>query len=176
MYSVYALVDPRNESIHYIGMSKNAWRRYAMHLLIPSKATPAKNAWVEELRKLDLSPLLTILEVVETEEETREREVHWIQHYLDLNVPLVNVAKTGKTSMRKVDLSLVVEAFPPSAEMLETLITPQQIAEESGISEFTVKRLLRSGELRGLKVGSKWRIRPSDVQDYLNKQAKQDKK
>lgn len=95
MYSVYALVDPRDDTIRYIGMSKNVWRRYAMHLLIPSKGAASKTAWIKRLKEIDLAPLLTILETAETEEDALKRETYWIKHYLKQDTPLLNVAKTG---------------------------------------------------------------------------------
>jgi excisionase family DNA binding protein len=59
---------------------------------------------------------------------------------------------------------------------MEDLLTPEDVAKRLNVSEYTVRRLLRTGELQGLKVGGQWRITPSAVKDYIDKQAKQDKK
>ncbi|MGI5835345.1 MAG: helix-turn-helix domain-containing protein [Chloroflexota bacterium] len=48
------------------------------------------------------------------------------------------------------------------------LLTPQQIASMLQISVGTVLRLLRSGRLRGVKLGRHWRVRPADLDLYLN--------
>jgi excisionase family DNA binding protein len=48
------------------------------------------------------------------------------------------------------------------------LLTPDEAAGILGLSPFTVRRLLREGELPGRKVGKRqWRIRRTDLDDYL---------
>lgn len=48
------------------------------------------------------------------------------------------------------------------------LLTPEEAAGILGLSPFTVRRLLREGELPGRKVGKRrWRIRRTDLDDYL---------
>ena len=165
MYSVYALTDPRNESICYIGMSRNVWRRYAMHLLMPGKTTPAKNAWIEELKKIDLAPLLKILETIETMEEAGKQETYWIRHYLSLNAPLVNMAKTGKAfPTRQKNPKITMPEVPPNGGYL----MPEEIAQTSGVSTDTVLRLIKRKELRAYKISGVYRIKPEDLQQYLD--------
>lgn len=53
----------------------------------------------------------------------------------------------------------------PSAE---EWFTPVDVARLLHVSTATVTGLLRSGELRGSKVGSRWRIRRSALDDYLD--------
>src|SRR6266496_4132123 len=130
MYSVYALVDPRDEAIRYIGMSKNVWRRYAMHLVMASRMTPEKDAWVKELNRLDLSPLLKILEIAETKEEARKRETHWIQHYLNIDAQLINMVNTGKPFPIRARI-------PPSlSEALtkQAMLTLEEVATAVGVA------------------------------------------
>ena len=48
------------------------------------------------------------------------------------------------------------------------VLTPKQAAELLQLNEETVRRLLRSGQLPGCKLGPRqWRIRRGDLQDYL---------
>ena len=49
----------------------------------------------------------------------------------------------------------------------EQLMTPKQAAERLIVSEKTVKDWLRAGTLKGIKVGRLWRIRESDLQEFL---------
>jgi excisionase family DNA binding protein len=52
--------------------------------------------------------------------------------------------------------------------MTNTLLTPDEAAQMLGLSPFTVRRLLRQGELPGRKVGKRqWRIRRVDLEEYL---------
>ena len=42
-------------------------------------------------------------------------------------------------------------------------LTIPEVAERLRVSDKTVRRLLKRGELRGLKVGAQWRISTSDL-------------
>ena len=52
------------------------------------------------------------------------------------------------------------------------LLTPDQAAETLQVEPSTVKRWLRQGRLAGIKPGKEWRIRESDLQEFLLKQKK----
>ena len=62
---IYALVDPRDNTTRYVGMSKDAQSRLQQHL---SGYTGGKAAWlwIKELKELGVSPELHILETIET--------------------------------------------------------------------------------------------------------------
>jgi excisionase family DNA binding protein len=52
--------------------------------------------------------------------------------------------------------------------MTNLLMTPEEAARILGLSPYTVRRLLREGELPGRKVGKRqWRIRRVDLEEYL---------
>jgi excisionase family DNA binding protein len=49
------------------------------------------------------------------------------------------------------------------------LLTPSEVAEMLQVTDNTVTAWLREGRLKGLKVGIRaWRIRPSDLQSFLD--------
>ena len=50
---------------------------------------------------------------------------------------------------------------------LPDIITPKQLAEFLQISEMTVKRALKSGELNGFKVRRDWRIEKESVINWV---------
>lgn len=53
--------------------------------------------------------------------------------------------------------------------MSVVLLTPDEAARLLGLSPFTVRRLLRQGEIPGRKVGKRqWRIRRADLDQYLS--------
>lgn len=60
--------------------------------------------------------------------------------------------------------------------MNDKLFTPQQVADYLQVDFRTVYGLLRSGKLKGVKVGRVWRVRPEDVESYLRQNIKQDGK
>jgi excisionase family DNA binding protein len=45
--------------------------------------------------------------------------------------------------------------------------TPKEVAQELRVTERTVYEWLTSGRLRGMRAGSRWRIRPEDIQAFL---------
>ena len=53
----------------------------------------------------------------------------------------------------------------------EQLLTSAQVANHLQIQERTVTRWLRDGYLRGSKLGKEWRIAPSDLQDFIERNA-----
>lgn len=53
---------------------------------------------------------------------------------------------------------------------MEKLLTPEQVAEHLVVAERTVYEWLRSGRLRGIKVGRLWRVREKDLEAFLQRQ------
>ncbi len=53
---------------------------------------------------------------------------------------------------------------------MEKLLTPEQVADILQVSVKTIKNWLRSGKLRGVKMGQLWRIEQEALQEYLNRQ------
>lgn len=53
----------------------------------------------------------------------------------------------------------------------EPLLTVSEVARMMRVSNMTVYRLIKSGELPALRVGKNYRIRNSDVDRYLDDQA-----
>ena len=51
--------------------------------------------------------------------------------------------------------------------MIEKLLTPEQVAESLQISKITVMTYLRTGKIKGIKVGRLWRIQECDLRDFL---------
>ena len=52
-------------------------------------------------------------------------------------------------------------------QQFAALSAPKEAARRLGISLPTIYRLLRGGELSGVKVGGQWRISDASIQTYL---------
>ena len=50
----------------------------------------------------------------------------------------------------------------------DDLLTPREVAEVMRVSTMTVYRLIKSGELRAIRVGKHLRIRGDDVATFLD--------
>ncbi len=53
------------------------------------------------------------------------------------------------------------------------LLTPGQVAERLQLQERTVTRWLRTGYLRGFKLGKEWRVSSEDLRSFIEHQRQQ---
>jgi len=88
-YSVYVLVDPRNGSVHYVGITKNVEQRYYYHCL-GCDSTSKACAWIRKLKEQDIKPLLVIVEEVDGWDAAYRRETYWMNLLLEAKTPLLN--------------------------------------------------------------------------------------
>jgi excisionase family DNA binding protein len=51
------------------------------------------------------------------------------------------------------------------------LLTVADLARNLGVSRWTVYRLVRSGDIKAVRVGERIRFRPADVDAYLERDA-----
>jgi len=51
---------------------------------------------------------------------------------------------------------------------MEKVFSPEQAAKLLQLSPVTVKKYLRTGVIKGVKMGTKWRIPESDLQAYVD--------
>ena len=49
----------------------------------------------------------------------------------------------------------------------ETMLSVKDIAKTLSVSENTVRRWIAEGKIKGLKFGRQWRLRPSDMAQWL---------
>ena len=54
--------------------------------------------------------------------------------------------------------------------MSRELLNIKQVRDMLHLSERTIFRLIKSGDLSGLKVGREWRFEQSDIDTYLDRQ------
>ena len=145
MQSVYGLVDPRDDEIFYIGKAIDVRKRFAHHLYAPHQ-NDAKNKRLSELKQLELSPLLFIIEENIDDDLIHEREKHWILYYQAKGAPLTNIIyglkdvvklehKREYTMMEQKDTYDIQELFA----LLPIAIA--ELARRSGINEVTLARM-----------------------------------
>ncbi len=53
----------------------------------------------------------------------------------------------------------------------EPLLTPSRVAERLQLQERTVTRWLRTGYLRGFKLGKEWRVSSEDLRSFIEHHA-----
>lgn len=60
--------------------------------------------------------------------------------------------------------------------MPETLLDIEQVAEQLKVSTRTVRRIMRVDEIKGFRVGKRWRFTQSEVDAYLKRQQEAEEK
>ena len=98
-YSIYALIDPRDGAIRYIGMTRDIYQRMRQHSRCVGDNS-AKNAWIEELQQEQLMFIMHSLEKVKTIEQALARELYWIDYYQRQGAALLN--RTGIHASQKI--------------------------------------------------------------------------
>ena len=57
----------------------------------------------------------------------------------------------------------------------DALMTVKEVAKYLHVVQLTVYRMIDRGDLPAIKVGSRWRIRRQDLEDYLRRSTSQPK-
>jgi excisionase family DNA binding protein len=55
----------------------------------------------------------------------------------------------------------------PEKKAHDELLTPEEAATRLKVSRLTIGDWLRSGKLKGVKVGRLWRVRERDLENFL---------
>lgn len=139
-YFIYELIDPRTQTIRYVGITMDPKYRYVQHHNTGSQANEAKCDWINELVEQGLAPIMNILEtVMEGEAAARKQERHWIQTYVAQGIDLLNVqgmpVERHPVSKRQVVEEECEEPKDTTITLSKTvvvrLITPEEAAELS---------------------------------------------
>jgi hypothetical protein len=91
---IYILVDPRDRSIRYVGVTiRGTSSRIAAHLNDAGKVgyNRLKSEWLRSLRDEGLSPEVFVVEVANASDRY-EIEKRWIRAFTEIGAPLVNGA------------------------------------------------------------------------------------
>jgi len=116
-YFIYQLVDPRDNLPRYVGITQSMKARYDQHVA-GELSNLQKNAWVQDLRRVNLLPLMKELERIDSSEfEALQRERHWIRSLIENGMPLVNKMGVVAEPMEKISFYLT----PDEARKLNDL-------------------------------------------------------
>lgn len=161
-YFIYALIDPRDNVVRYIGITRNIYKRLTEYMDDPW-GNERKKKWITELKQLGLSAEMEILEDIEAGPDAQmvatEREEYWIQEYLRSGAPLLNIQGVtkpyprvkkkllAKTSDKSIStISIFKPPISDFQDLLENMpATLTELARRSGVSERSIMRM-RDGE------------------------------
>jgi len=92
-YVTYAISDPTNGLFVYVGQTRDFERRKKQHLAAHRLKRPPRGsikAWLKTKHREGIEPVFTVLEVVETEEESLVSETKWVEKIAALGQGLYN--------------------------------------------------------------------------------------
>ena len=87
---VYVLADPRTGDIRYVGGSNNPQRRLKEHLYDCAVPENSKRQWIQELKRLNMLPLVVEIMDCDSEKQLSEEEIHWTRRLRLAGCDLVN--------------------------------------------------------------------------------------
>jgi len=90
--AIYALIDPRDGAVRYVGKSKNPEKRRNAHC--HRQCSAGLKRWIDELNTFGLKPSFEVLELCGAK-DWPERERFWISEQRKLTVELLNVCNGG---------------------------------------------------------------------------------
>lgn len=100
-YAIYALTDPADNLVYYVGQTCKPQRRFAQHLAARHHKG-SKAAWLRRLEQQGQQPIMQILEFVESEEAASAKEQEWIHHFLQKGMPLLNAQTQPKAKVEAI--------------------------------------------------------------------------
>lgn len=93
---IYALLDPRNAAVRYVGKTRNSLSiRLHAHCSNCRRETNHKANWLRQLFALNLTPQIVLLEETTTA-NWQGRERFWITHFKDDGADLTNSTDGGE--------------------------------------------------------------------------------
>lgn len=90
---IYALIDPRDNRIRYIGKTNNPIRRLREHCQFQYETNRRAN-WLNLLRSLHIKPIIKVIEEC-NESNWTEKEVYYKNYYESLGFDLTNSDEGG---------------------------------------------------------------------------------
>lgn len=100
-YLIYGLIDPRNQQLKYIGQSSCGLYRPQQHCYPSRLKGITKNIyWIKKLLKLNLKPIIEILEIVNDKYQLDDSEQFWISYYKYIGCNLNNHTNGGQDGFK----------------------------------------------------------------------------
>jgi hypothetical protein len=97
MSIVYALLDPSDHLVRYVGMTvESADRRRKRHIYTSKRRETHCARWVRSLTKAGLEPEILVLEEVDDPLALPKREIFWIALYRKHGADLTNLSDGGE--------------------------------------------------------------------------------
>lgn len=109
---IYALIDPITLEVRYIGRTKDLKKRYWGHLTPSSQYKSHKCNWFKSLKKVNLKPIMQIIDIVSLE-ECLNKEIYYIMLFKEKGCNLTNGNNGGGTIENVESLKERLKVYNP---------------------------------------------------------------
>lgn len=100
---IYALVDPRDDRVRYVGKTiRTLEQRLYFHFYSLRREKNKRCSWMKSLLKQDLKPNIILLEEFPYRKDWFDREIYWIAYYRSLFSDLLNMTDGGDGNNNQV--------------------------------------------------------------------------
>lgn len=151
---IYALIDPRDNSVNYVGRTVNMESRFKSHISPSEFGLKSTRMWIGSLAQDGLKPIMKTLEVVRSGKNWAIYENKWISYYRDTGSPLKNrmvnrihhgskkpkSTTRSETVLQTPRLRIREHRWKKAANMGKNL-SLRQVSEETGISSASLRKL-----------------------------------
>jgi hypothetical protein len=102
---IYKLIDPRDDSIRYIGQTRRPAQRLRDHINSSARYVGPFGEWLRELKADNLKPIMKRIKFVERDWYPQSEERVEIEKHLKLGHPLLNTDKSTLFFLEHLGLS-----------------------------------------------------------------------
>ena len=140
------MCNPLNSVPFYIGKSTDGINRPMEHIKLNSHNNDV-NDFINTLKQQSISPVILILESVDSESMLNNKEAFWIKKYTDMGYVLLNKTHIHQTEIlvKDVENKDLIRSFIKQNRLLLNM-SQQDLAEKSNLNRSTIAILESNGE------------------------------
>lgn len=173
MYVIYALIDPRDNKPHSIGITDDVYLRFQQHLRCDG-SNPRKDAWFAELKSENKMVVMIALEEVALPVVARVREAYWINHYLHLGMTLFNNVIPSLMNMNMDIQESQAQRKQKKALRTIKVSNDRAMAVISLSRDEAIRALCAKGYGKGVIIENLWNAKPGGSAAYKSAVAEYD--
>lgn len=174
---IYALLDPRDNLVWYIGKTISPKNRELAHRKsLKKKATKNMKIWLQDLSDNNLEFIFKVFDEASTEEEWQAKERFHIKYFKTLNPNLVNFQEGGYgRKMQKPCIPIYVKQVFSENPVVKKFESLEDAADYLKLKEEDIRsKLFHGSPIKGYLFTydennfPKWPMNMLDLQVYFN--------
>lgn len=161
---IYTLEHPITNEIRYVGKTNSPERRLHHHWTVGYKSNNKTGNWLKSLKKLNLKPLMTIID--ETEGNWQDLESYWISQFRTWGFNLTNHTNGGEGVYGGGEWNNVpVTAFTKEGILIKSFDSQKQCASYFRTTPQNVKAVVNGRNILLLK---KYQVKRGIIKENIS--------